>query len=199
MYFLAPLFITAFFATSSAPFGAQDRSPVEVAYDFERARLQASLEAAIEQRGLNSINDGVSMTRAVDDTAVQAGERQSMRSDEGFSIRRNGAIHQISSGKKGERLDVDLARFAPAYGGYCTETIAAGTLDTDDSVIWTLHGNRLYLARSPSTRKAFRENLAFTAESAKRYWENANAHVDSYGFGSSPKLVQPVQSAYQHC
>ena len=199
--------------TASAPAAAQNQSPIEAAYENDRAALQASLEAAAEPThavlflSVSSLQDtdvaeGFSpMSRkpqtniaieGYDPVGYFAGQK-SMKGSPDFTVQYHGAVFYFASAENRDRFAANPSRFAPAYGGYCTATIAKGVLTTDDPVNWTLHGNRLYLASSPSTQKSLRENLAYTIESADRYWASAASYLDQYGFGSSAKLVQPAK------
>lgn len=80
----------------------------------------------------------------------------------------------------------DPERYAPAFGGYCSHSLASGVLTPGSPEHWTIHGNRLYFTRSSGSTKVFREETALSVAAADRYWEDSPlGDTDRYNFRAS--------------
>lgn len=99
-----------------------------------------------------------------------------------FMAEYRGAMFFFASEENRARFVADPGRYAPAYGGYCTETLAAGALTQASPLNWAIHGDRLYLTRSPRAAKEFREHAARSVEAADRYWAASGLDDDQYNF-----------------
>ncbi len=100
-----------------------------------------------------------------------------------------GATYYFASAENRDLFLQSSDKYAPAYGGYCTETLAHGRLTPGDPTSWTVHGNRLYLTRSNRSTKGFREHKAKSLVRANENWvlvEEALRQPD-------PNLRQHVQ------
>ncbi len=91
-----------------------------------------------------------------------------------------GAKFYFATAQNRDAFTANPERFAPAYGGYCTHTLASGELTQADPLNWTVHGDRLFLTKTPQATKAFREKLAHSMEAADAYWSQAGLDDDRY-------------------
>ena len=92
-----------------------------------------------------------------------------------FNAEYEGAVFYFATADHREMFLKTPERFVPAYGGYCTETVASGSLTPASPTHWTLHGDRLYLTRSAGANQSFREHRARSIEAADQYWDQASA------------------------
>lgn len=98
-----------------------------------------------------------------------------------FTAEYRGATFRFVSAENRDLFIENPERFTPAYGGYCTETLAAGAVTPGNPTHWTIHGDRLYFTRSAGSTKAFREHRARSVEAANAYWEGSPlASADTY-------------------
>ncbi len=91
-----------------------------------------------------------------------------------------GAKFYFASAENRDAFSASPERFAPAYGGYCTHTLASGALTQADPLNWTVHGDRLFLTKTPKATKEFREKLAYSVEAADAYWSQAGLDDERY-------------------
>lgn len=97
-----------------------------------------------------------------------------------FQSEYRGAKFYFASAENRDAFSANPERFAPAYGGYCTHTLASGELTPADPLNWTVHGDRLFLTKTPKATKVFREKLAYSVEAADAYWSQAGLDDASY-------------------
>ncbi|MEM9014112.1 MAG: YHS domain-containing (seleno)protein [Pseudomonadota bacterium] len=100
-------------------------------------------------------------------------ESTAMLGDPEFQAEYDGAIFYFANAEHREMFLATPEKFAPAYGGYCTETIAAGALTPASPLHWTVHGDRLYLTRSAAANRAFQERRAQSIDAANQHWSQA--------------------------
>ena len=101
-------------------------------------------------------------------------ENKAMLGDPAFRAEYEGAVFFFAKAEHRDAFLENPKKFIPAYGGYCTETIAAGALTPASPLNWTLHGDRLYLTRSPAANEAFRGRRAESIEAADQHWKQAD-------------------------
>ena len=100
---------------------------------------------------------------------------------EEFTATHEGAIYHFASAENRDLFLKDPERFAPAYGGYCTHSLAHGNLTPGNPNHWTIHGDRLFLTRNAASTKEFRAESARIAETAQSNWEvSPLASSDNY-------------------
>jgi len=87
-----------------------------------------------------------------------------------YTAEYQGATFQFVSSEHREMFLQNPERYAPAHGGYCTQTLAAGGLTPASPTHWTVHGNRLFLTRSAASTKRLREDIAATIATAGENW-----------------------------
>lgn len=99
----------------------------------------------------------------------------------------DGAVFYFASAAHREMFLATPKEYLPAYGGYCTETLADGTLTPASPAHWTMHGDRLYLTRSGGSNNAFREHRGRSIEAADQYWSQADAFMKKIDFSAINK------------
>lgn len=105
-------------------------------------------------------------------------DNKAMLGDPAFRAEHDGAVYFFATAEHREMFLATPKKFLPAYGGYCTETIAMGSLTPASPLHWTVHGDRLYLTRSAAANKEFREHRARSLDAANEYWAAADAFRD---------------------
>lgn len=101
-------------------------------------------------------------------------EGEAIRGDKAFMVEYQGAMFLFATAEHRDLFAADPERYAPAYGGYCTKTIAAGALTPASPLNWTIHGDRLFLTRSPAANEAFRAEREDIITAGDRYWADAS-------------------------
>ena len=101
-------------------------------------------------------------------------EGKAMKGDKAFMAEYQGAMFLFATAAHRDLFTANPERYAPAFGGYCTKTIAAGALTPASPLNWTIHGDRLFLTRSPAANEAFRAEREEIIEAGDRYWADAS-------------------------
>ena len=101
-------------------------------------------------------------------------EGKPMKGDKNFFAEYQGAMFLFASAENRDLFIEQPERFAPAYGGYCTQTVASGALTPASPLNWTIHGDRLFLTRSPEANKAFQAARKEAITAGDRYWADAS-------------------------
>ena len=101
-------------------------------------------------------------------------EGKPMKGDKNFFAEYQGAMFLFASAENRDLFVAEPQRFAPAYGGYCTQTVASGALTPASPLNWTIHGDRLFLTRSPEANEAFQSARKEAITAGDRYWADAS-------------------------
>lgn len=109
---------------------------------------------------------------------------RAMLGDPAYRAEYDGATFFFANATHREMFLATPERFIPAYGGYCTETLATGLLTPASPAHWTMHGDRLYLTRSGGSNNAFREHRGRSIEAADQYWAQADAFMKKINFSA---------------
>lgn len=99
---------------------------------------------------------------------------EATKGDEKFQAEYQGATFHFTSEDNRELFVANPERFAPAYGGYCTKTVAQGALTPASPLSWTIHGDRLFLTRSPEAGESFQQTRIETISAGDKYWADAS-------------------------
>ena len=102
-----------------------------------------------------------------------------------FTAEYNGATYYFSSAANRDLFNQSADKYAPAYGGYCTETLASGSLTPASPLNWTIHGDRLFLTRSPQSTKVFRERRALSVTKADKFWRQVDTALNIPNAGAN--------------
>lgn len=199
------LLCAALVSIASAPAAAQ--TPLELEYEHAQAELQAAIrEAAGSTRAALVLpvaaleNPFVAQSVApivIDPESKLAlegydpvgyfTEGEAMLGDPSFQAEYDGAMFFFASAEHRDMFAAAPEKFLPAYGGYCTETIAMGALTPASPLHWTVHGDRLYLTRSAAANDAFREKRGRSIEAANEQWALADAFRNNVNFKATER------------
>lgn len=102
--------------------------------------------------------------------------------DPAYRAEYDGAVFFFASAEHRDMFAAAPEKYVPAFGGYCTETIAMGALTPASPLHWTVHGDRLYLTRSEAANEAFREHRGRSIEAANEHWALADAFRSNANF-----------------
>ena len=111
-------------------------------------------------------------------------EGEAMLGDPAYQAEYDGAVFYFASAEHRAMFIDNPERYAPAFGGYCTETLANGALTPASPLHWTVHGDRLYLTRSAGANKAFREHRGRSVEASDKYWMQADLFLTNANFSA---------------
>jgi|GEM_PF-670130 len=101
-------------------------------------------------------------------------EGKAMKGDKKFQAEYQGAMFHFASAEHRDLFIEQPERFAPAYGGYCTQTVASGALTPASPLNWTIHGDRLFLTRSPEANEVFQSAREQAITAGDKYWADAS-------------------------
>ena len=96
-----------------------------------------------------------------------------------ISAERSGAIYYFATEEHRTAFLNNGDQYEPAYGGYCTETVASGALTPASPINWTIHGNRLHLTRSAQSTNEFRKHATESVSKADLVWQQVDASMDA--------------------
>lgn len=100
-------------------------------------------------------------------------EGEATKGDAKFKAEYQGATFHFANPDNRDLFVSDPERYAPAYGGYCTKTVATGALTPASPLNWTIHGDRLFLTRSPEANDSFQSTRQEVITASDRYWADA--------------------------
>ena len=87
----------------------------------------------------------------------------------------NGATWRFSSAENRDLFAANPEKYAPAHGGYCSQTLAQGSLTPASPLNWTIHGDRLFFTRSPEANEAFRAERTRVITASDKYYADVTA------------------------
>lgn len=94
----------------------------------------------------------------------------------------HGAVFLFASAEHKAMFDADPEHYAPAFGGYDPEAVAAGAFEPADPQNWTIIGDRLYLSGSRASAEAFRAHADRTRAAASEVWRMVDDHYEAPRF-----------------
>ncbi|MEM9704757.1 MAG: YHS domain-containing (seleno)protein [Pseudomonadota bacterium] len=109
-------------------------------------------------------------------------EGKAMRGAAEITTVYRGARFQFATAENRDRFLKNPERYLPAFGGYCTYTIAEGALTPASPLHWTIHGDRLFFTRSAAANEAFRRERKEVIEAGDRFWAEAS---DAFQLGAN--------------
>ena len=164
----------------------EDAQPVSYdGIDLEPTRASIVLPVAALQ--IPSIAAGFSPVAIDPESGVALGgydpvgyftQGEAIQGNQEITATYNGAIYYFDSDENRELFLADSERYTPAYGGYCTETLAHGALTPASPNHWTIHGDRLYLTRSAQSTKVLREKRAQSFANANEFWNSVDESLN---------------------
>ena len=82
----------------------------------------------------------------------------------------DGAIYQFASPEHKAAFEVDPARYAPQYGGYCAYAAAQGAKAAIEPEQFTIVDDKLYLNFNADVRDRWNQDRAGYISKADAYW-----------------------------
>lgn len=156
----------------------------------------AALSLPIEALSIPEVRAAVSPIALDPDSGVAIGgfdpvgyfkQKQATKGSPEFTADYQGARFQFASAENRDEFLADPDAFAPAYGGYCAQSLAAGKLTPGDPTQWSIVGNRLYFTRSTGAQEAFSTNIASVLKDSDRCWKQVGFDFRSQGGSHHPK------------
>lgn len=148
--------------------------------------VQASIVIPVEALKIPSVARSVGLTARDPESGVAIEgydpvayftKGEPRRGSSEFRADYNGATYYFETAEHRDLFIADADQYAPAYGGYCTQTLASGSLTPASPTNFTINGNRLFLTRSQASTKEFRERQAETVNRANFVWEDVNTNL----------------------
>lgn len=88
-----------------------------------------------------------------------------------FRLEHDGAVWKFASAENKEAFMADPAKFAPAYGGWCTVGASKGKKISTQPDLFKIVDGQLYLNSSEGAHNLFLENETGTIETADTNWQ----------------------------
>jgi hypothetical protein len=127
------------------------------------ALAQATTERVVVNRFTGLAISGFDPVAYFTDTSA-------VRGDERFEAVQDGAVWRFRNEGNRAAFVNHPEVYAPQFGGYDPIDVGRGKAVQGLPQLWTIHGQRLYLFASESSRTAFAVNPEGFANSAQRRW-----------------------------
>ena len=127
------------------------------------ALAQATTERVVVNRFTGLAISGFDPVAYFTDTSA-------VRGDERFEAVQNGAVWRFRNEGNRAAFVSHPEVYAPQFGGYDPIDVGRGKAVQGLPQLWTIHGQRLYLFASETSRTAFAVNPEGFANSAHRRW-----------------------------
>ena len=88
-----------------------------------------------------------------------------------------GATWHFASAEHRDLFAADPVKYAPQYGGYCSNAAAAGELATGDPEAWRIVDGKLYLVNSKASLPRFDRDIPGKIEKADANWPRLKANL----------------------
>lgn len=124
---------------------------------------------------INQSADGIAI-RGYDTVAYFTDAKAVKGSDE-FSYTWLGATWHFASAKHRDLFASDPVKYAPQYGGYCSDAMGDGLTDTANPEAWRIVEGKLYLNGSQTGLLEWESKAAEEIEKADAQWEVIKAHL----------------------
>ncbi|MEL6212183.1 MAG: YHS domain-containing (seleno)protein [Pseudomonadota bacterium] len=102
-------------------------------------------------------------------------EGKAMKGDAAFMVEYQGAMFLFATAENRDLFAANPEKYAPAHGGYCSQTLAQGSLTPASPLNWTIHGDRLFFTRSPEANEAFRAERTRVITASDKYYADVTA------------------------
>lgn len=90
---------------------------------------------------------------------------------ETFVVTWQGVPWRFATQEEADLFAAAPAKFAPAFGGFCTRAMSLRKVVDGDPEVWTIFEDRLYLFARPVGRKYFLKGEKAVIESAQAHWD----------------------------
>jgi YHS domain-containing protein len=87
-----------------------------------------------------------------------------------FTLEHGGVTWRFASAEHRATFEVDPAKYAPQYGGYCAYAVANGYTEKAEPDAWTIHDGKLYLNFDKSVQAIWEKDIPGYVEKADANW-----------------------------
>ncbi len=87
-----------------------------------------------------------------------------------FRSEHDGVVYRFASAEHKAMFDREPARYAPQYGGFCTNGIAYGIPWGGDPDVWTIADGKLYIFGGEASKRYFMMDEKKNYALAAKYW-----------------------------
>lgn len=111
------------------------------------------------------------------DTVAYFTDAKAVKGSDEFSYTWLGATWHFASAKHRDLFASDPVKYAPQYGGYCSDAMADGFTDNANPEAWRIVEGKLYLNTSQAGLLEWESNAAEEIERADSQWKVIKAHL----------------------
>lgn len=105
------------------------------------------------------------------DTRAYWSSGEPRKGEESFVITWQGVPWRFARQDEADLFAAEPARFAPAFGGFCTRAMSLKKVVDGDPEVWSIFENRLYLFARPVGLRYFKKGEMAMIESAQAHWD----------------------------
>ncbi|GLQ06583.1 YHS domain-containing (seleno)protein [Sneathiella chinensis] len=90
-----------------------------------------------------------------------------------LTVNWKGAVWRFASSANRDLFAADPERYAPQYGGYCSNQMSLGNLYDSDPAIWLIHKGKLYFFGHQAGKDRWTQTgIDARIEDADRHWQD---------------------------
>lgn len=91
--------------------------------------------------------------------------------EQAYVVTWQGVPWRFASQREADLFAAEPAKFAPAFGGFCTRAMSLKKVVDGDPEVWSIFENRLYLFARPVGLRHFKKGEIAMIESAQAHWD----------------------------
>jgi YHS domain-containing protein len=99
-------------------------------------------------------------------------ESKNIKGDANIKSEYDGVTYRFVSSANKAAFDKEPSRYAPQYGGFCSNGIVYGIPWGGDGDTWRIIDNKLYIFGGASSRNYFEMDQAVNLKLADQYWQS---------------------------
>lgn len=100
---------------------------------------------------------------------------RALEGSDAFEVEWKGAIWRFASAENRNAFQLDPARYAPQYGGYCAWAVSQGYTAAIDPEAWKIVDGKLYLNYSKGIQQRWAEDIPARIREADANWPSLKA------------------------
>jgi hypothetical protein len=104
------------------------------------------------------------------DTVAYFTEGKAIKGNPEFTYTWHDAQWQFANAHRRDLFAADPERYAPQFGGFCSNALTVGKVVAADPEQWTIVDGKLYIKYNSSSRDRWRDNKAAKIEQANETW-----------------------------
>jgi hypothetical protein len=106
------------------------------------------------------------------DTSQYFSASKAVSGKEEYVVEWKGAKWQFADGESRDLFAADPDRYAPQYGGYCSNQMSLGNLSDVDPGVWLIHEDKLYFFGHQAGKDRWqRTGIAARIKDANKHWQ----------------------------